>query len=324
MHEEAVSDEGLECGKVIEPAKLGAFIYYIVSETEVHGKYRSLELHSERKACGQLLGKRRTVEADLVGHGIYACDMVRQIYTFIILDIDGRTHKEARCHAVQRIDVQGRHAELAVELVFLVLICDRLRVHRTAEDHVELGALEEALSRKLRPGLPAKLAYVHTRFGPAICGHAGSRAERPGCRYTRPDYIRTHIRQRRISVREMRHVKTRRKRPTAKRTAEGRSAQPRLPLEHEPEVYVGIDLRAHDEVPVPSRRCAEVPLVIERKRLAEAGDLRPLEHVEGHRRTHDLMVEERIRGHADALVCRRHDAAKTRGRREAEGVLDMR
>ena len=103
------------------------------------------------------------------------------------------------------------------------------------------------------------------------------------------------------------------------------------PIEHQPQIDIGIDLRTDHRVerigllvvPLPSERKAEIPFVVQREPLRQRRDARMLEDIESDRRTDLGAVEKSVVSYADTLIREGVIPAETGVAAELERIFQM-
>ena len=88
-----------------------------MADTEVDREYRSGELKSCRKAGSKLLRERWSVEFDCIFVRIDTRDMIGNIGTLIILNINRRADTKVVSHMIKRVDVKSQDTKPAINFI---------------------------------------------------------------------------------------------------------------------------------------------------------------------------------------------------------------
>lgn len=306
VEEEAVRDERLQRQNLVEAARVLALLDEVAPDADVYGEDGHVQLGAEGEAGGKLLAEGRAVELQPVAAGAF--DMMRlQVGTFVVLGVEREAGAEVFVDAVHGVEVEARHGKRAG---------DELGAAVQKETPLAGGAVEDDVVADARG---QRRGFVGMNSGGGSLGRRT--AEGAHHADTGADGVDARVGIVRVAVGVVRQVDARRQAPLRRQ----------LPVQEEAGVDVGVDARA-DYVVVevgvggillPAEGGAEVPFVVQCQAGSEPRDACALEDVDGRGRAHLVGVEERVPGHADALIGRRIEAAQARLGREAEGVFQV-
>ncbi len=306
VEEEAARDERLQRQNLVEAARVLALLDEVAPDADVYREDGHVQLGAEGEAGSKLLAEGRAVELQPVAAGAF--DMMRlQVGTFVVLGVEREAGAEVFVDAVHGVEVEARHGKRAG---------DELGAAVQKEAPFAGGAVEDDVVADARG---QRRGFVGMNSGGGSLGRRT--AEGAHHTDTGADGVDARVGIVRVTVGVVRQVDARRQAPLRRQ----------LPVQEEAGVDVGVDARAdHVVVEVgvggillPAEGGAEVPFVVQRQAGSEPRDACALEDVDGRGCAHLVGVEERVPGHADALIGRRIETAQVRLGREAEGVFQV-